>query len=103
MSIPPISGFSAVSPAATMPSVQATRPASGTDEAFGASLSSAVDGLQAMQANSSDLAIKAVSGNLADVHDYTIAATEAAVAMELTAAVRNRAVDAFNEIMRMQA
>jgi flagellar hook-basal body complex protein FliE len=56
-----------------------------------------------MQSKSSDLAIKAVTGDLSDVHDYTIAATESAVAMELTATVRNRAVEAFNEIMRMQA
>ena len=45
----------------------------------------------------------AVLKNFEVQHDYTIAATQASVAMELTAAVRNRAVDAFNEIMRMQA
>jgi flagellar hook-basal body complex protein FliE len=56
-----------------------------------------------MQANTDQLAVKAVTGNLSDVHDYTIAATESSVAMELTATVRNRAVEAFNEIMRMQA
>jgi flagellar hook-basal body complex protein FliE len=74
-----------------------------TDGAFASTLASSVDGLQAMQSNSSALAVKAVTGDLADVHDYTIAATESAVALELTAAVRNRAVEAFTEIMRMQA
>jgi flagellar hook-basal body complex protein FliE len=71
--------------------------------AFGVSLASAVDNLTAAQAKSSDLAVKAVTGDLDDVHDYTIAATEAAVTLELTAALRNKAVDAFTEIMRMQA
>ncbi|GAA1648086.1 hypothetical protein GCM10009790_31520 [Georgenia ruanii] len=47
--------------------------------------------------------MQAVTGQLEDIHDYTIAATEAQVALELTAAVRNKAVDAFTEIMRMQA
>jgi flagellar hook-basal body complex protein FliE len=32
-----------------------------------------------------------------------IASTRAAVTLELVAAVRNKGVDAFNEIMRMQA
>jgi flagellar hook-basal body complex protein FliE len=32
-----------------------------------------------------------------------IASTEASLATQLTVAVRNKALDAFNEIMRMQA
>ena len=40
--------------------------------------------------------------DLTDVHDYMIASTEAQLATQLTVAVRNKAVDAFNEIMRMQ-
>ena len=49
------------------------------------------------------LALKAVTGNLDDIHDATIAATRAQVTLELVSAVRNKGVDAFNEIMRMQA
>ena len=106
MSVAPISAVltSSVTPTAYLSSALPAGTAVGaTDGAFASTLASSVDGLQAMQAKSSDLALKAVTGNLADVHDYTIAATESAVAMELTATVRNRAVEAFNEIMRMQA
>lgn len=102
MSIPPISGISAALPPAVAQAPQATRIPDGGD-GFGGSFASAVDSLQAMQSTSSALAIKAVTGDLSDVHDYTIASSQAAVAMELTATIRNRAVDAFNEIMRMQA
>ena len=42
------------------------------------------------------------TGNATDVHDYMIAATQANLATELTVAVRNKAVEAFNDIMRMQ-
>jgi flagellar hook-basal body complex protein FliE len=66
-------------------------------------LTGAVDGLRAQQAVSNDLAIKAVTGDLTDIHQATLASTRAAVTMELVAGVRNKGVEAFNEIMRMQA
>ncbi|GGC01587.1 flagellar hook-basal body complex protein FliE [Cellulomonas carbonis] len=76
---------------------QAVSPTSGLDFA------AAIDQVQGLQSQSSALAVKAVTGDLDDVHDYTIASSQAAVALELTAAVRNKAVEAFTEIMRMQA
>ncbi|WP_082687685.1 flagellar hook-basal body complex protein FliE [Curtobacterium oceanosedimentum] len=74
-----------------------------TGDGFAASLGNAVDGLQQLQSTSKTLALKAVTGNLDDIHDATIASTRAQVTLELVAAVRNKGVDAFNEIMRMQA
>ncbi|PCN47696.1 flagellar hook-basal body complex protein FliE [Curtobacterium sp. 'Ferrero'] len=81
--------------------IGATAATSG--DGFAASLAGAVDGLQQLQSDSKTLALKAVTGNLDDIHDATIAATRAQVTLELVAAVRNKGVDAFNEIMRMQA
>ena len=101
MSIDPISAIGGMSVQPTGYLTESAQPAASTG--FESSLTGAVDNLHALQSTSSDLAVKAVTGDLADVHDYTIASTEAAVALELTAAVRNRAVDAFTEIMRMQA
>ncbi|TQS39680.1 flagellar hook-basal body complex protein FliE [Cryptosporangium phraense] len=69
---------------------------------FAATLADSLQDLQAMQAKKDDLAVKAATGNLNDVHDYTIAATEAQLATQLTVAVRDKAVAAFQEIMRMQ-
>ncbi|MBD8062712.1 flagellar hook-basal body complex protein FliE [Oceanitalea stevensii] len=102
--MPAIDAISAVSPTAFLDGLEAVDPAATSDgSAFGSVLASAIDGVSQKQEVSSDLALKAVTGDLDDVHDYTIAATEAAVALELTVALRNKAVDAFNEIMRMQA
>ncbi|MCB5273769.1 Flagellar hook-basal body complex protein FliE [Arthrobacter sp. SO5] len=76
----------------------------GTDgSAFGASLTGAVDNLQQLQSTSKELAVSAVTGNLDDIHNATIAASRAQITLELVATVRNKGVDAFNEIMRMQA
>ncbi len=71
------------------------------DQDFGNVVVDALQSLQAMQDRADALAVKAATGDLTDVHDYTIAATEATLATEFTVAVRNRAVEAFNEIMRM--
>jgi len=74
---------------------------SGGDD-FGSVIVDALEGLQATQKHADSLAVKASTGDLNDVHDYMIAAAEASLATEFTVAVRNRAVEAFNEIMRMQ-
>ena len=55
-----------------------------------------------VQNKADDLAVKAATGDLTDVHDYMIAATQAELTTELTVTLRNKALDAFNEIMRMQ-
>ncbi|MBX9246629.1 flagellar hook-basal body complex protein FliE [Actinotalea ferrariae] len=75
----------------------------GSGAAFGTTLAGSIDSLQAMQSTSKALGVAAVTGDLDDVHDYTIASTQASVALELTAALRNKAVEAFTEVMRMQA
>jgi flagellar hook-basal body complex protein FliE len=73
---------------------------SGTD--FASLLAGGIDKLQGLQSNADDLALKAATGDLTNVHDYMIASNEAQLATQLTTAIRNKAVDAFNEIMRMQ-
>jgi flagellar hook-basal body complex protein FliE len=74
---------------------------SGVGSAFGDLLVDGLDRLEAVQDKSDKLAVQAATGDLNDMHDYTVAATEASVTAQLTVAVRNRALEAFNEIMRM--
>jgi flagellar hook-basal body complex protein FliE len=72
-------------------------------EGFASALASAVDGVSERQQATRELGVQAVTGELTDVHDYTVAAAESAVALELMVAVRNQAVGALNEILRIQA
>ena len=109
MSISPISAFSSL-PLQT--DVQPRRPAHGRRRRgsvrvpakpdFGGMVASGLEKLQSVQSTSDNLAVKATTGDLTDVHDYMIAANEASLATQLTVAVRNKAVEAFTEIMRMQ-
>lgn len=68
---------------------------------FGAVLAAKIGELGALHSTSDALAVKAVTGDLTDIHDYTIAANEATAATQLVVQVRNKAVEAFTEIMRM--
>ncbi|MBM6401465.1 flagellar hook-basal body complex protein FliE [Phycicoccus sonneratiae] len=96
MSISPISSLGA------LPAVGQTSRAQGTQGAgFGQAMANGLEKLDQLQKVSDTKAVEAVTGQLTDVHDYTIAANEAAVATQLTVAVRNKAVEAFTEIMRM--
>ncbi|WP_104128470.1 flagellar hook-basal body complex protein FliE [Cryobacterium sp. Y57] len=103
----PLSAINATTAATSLSGVMGTSATTGTQRidgsGFGTALSGAVDNLQQLQGTSNALAIQAVTGDLNDIHTATIASTRAQVTMELVAAVRNKGVDAFNEIMRMQA
>ena len=80
----------------------ATTNVDGAGGDFASLLAGGLDKLQSVQSTSDDLALKAATGDLTNVHDYMIASNEAQLATQLTVAVRNKAVEAFNEIMRMQ-
>jgi flagellar hook-basal body complex protein FliE len=85
--------------------VQAVTGTSGVTGAgraeFGDMLSQGLQNLEGLHDRADQLAVQAATGDLQSLHDYTITATEASVATQLTTAVRNKAVEAFQEIMRM--
>jgi flagellar hook-basal body complex protein FliE len=101
MSIPAIAPVTGVTGTGYLNAVQG--PAATDGSSFASDLVGAVNNVQELQSTSKDLAVKAVTGNLSDIHTATLAATRAQVTLELVSAVRNKGVDGFNEIMRMQA
>jgi flagellar hook-basal body complex protein FliE len=90
-------GNDAMTSATTAPGrAAATR---GTD--FANAIGNGLEQLESLDKTASGKAVQAATGDLKDVHDYVIAATQAQVATELTTTVRNKALEAFNEVMRM--
>lgn len=101
--ITPLSGLAGLSGVTPAPAAQLETAGGTSGASFGSVLGGAVQNLSAIQGTADALAVKAVTGDLTDIHQATLAATRAQVTMELVSAVRNKGVEAFNEIMRMQA
>ena len=107
MTIPSIASLSFGSVGAASPAVpSAVPPATGAAAGPGAggfatALTGAVDNLQQLQSTSDAANLRAVTGNLNDIQDATIAAARIETTVQLVATMRNQAVDAFNTIMRM--
>jgi flagellar hook-basal body complex protein FliE len=98
-----LQGVTGAGPAAPTTAVAATDapdPAHGAE--FGHLLLDGIDRVEGLTDRADHLAVQAATGDLSNIHDYTIAASEAQVATQLTVAVRNQALSAFNEILRMQ-
>ena len=103
MSIAAVGAIGPITPATSVGVTSAASGPSSSGTDFAAQLGKGLETLQGLQDKADNLAVQAATGSLNDVHDYMIASSEASLATELTVAVRNKALDAFNEIMRMQA
>lgn len=92
-------------PTFATPTLEGGAGVAGTDAMagldFGDILSNGIERLEGLHDRADGLAVQAATGDLANLHDYTLAATEASVTTQLTTAVRNKALEAFQEIMRM--
>jgi flagellar hook-basal body complex protein FliE len=76
----------------------------GTDLAqqFGAFLNDAMNNISNQEAQVDQLNSRFISGDLPDVHQLTIAAEKASLGLELTVQVRNKVIEAYQDVMRMQ-
>ena len=105
----PISAISGLSGIGGIDAVQGVDALSGAGATpgpnadFGNLLSKGLESVQASQTKADNLAVQVADGTLKDPAQYTMAANEASLGLQLTLAIRNKAVEAFQEIMRMQA
>jgi flagellar hook-basal body complex protein FliE len=94
-----LAGFTGVSAIGGATSTPAASSTSGSD--FAGILATSLDQLQSTQSKADNLATQAATGDLNDVHDYMIASAEARLSTDTVVTLKNSAVAAFTEIMRM--
>lgn len=73
-----------------------------TGASFGDYLKSALDSLNESQVKADDDTTKLITGETTDIHQVLISAQEAKIQMELAVEVRNKIVESYQEISRMQ-
>ncbi len=87
----------------TLPGIEpssSTRPAAGA-KGFAAELGKALDSVETLQ-RASDQQVDAVAHGSGNLHETSIALEKADISLRLATKVRNRLVEAYQEIMRMQ-
>ncbi len=84
--------------AAEMPAARAT----GSPAEFGKSLAQAVDALDSVQQSAAEQGTKLAAGEPVDIHEVMIAQEWAGMTLDLAVQVRNKLVEAYQEVMRMQ-
>jgi flagellar hook-basal body complex protein FliE len=104
MQLPGIGSLASAAGGAIPAAAQGASPAASTAEGapFGDLLKSAVTGVDALQQQASTAVTGMLEGGGVDIHDAMIAAQKADMAFELTLAVRNKAVAAYQQVMGMQ-
>lgn len=93
--LPGTSGVSGAAPAA--------KPArSNSDTSFSDALSDALDRYRQIDNEGDYATLNLLSGNTDDLSQAMIATEKSELALDFTVAVRNKAVEAYKEIMNMQ-
>lgn len=71
-------------------------------EGFGQVLKDALKEVSAAQNESDKLTSQLITGEVQDVHEVMIASQKASLSLQMTMQVRNKVVEAYQEVMRMQ-
>ena len=78
---------------------EGSKPAEGPS--FAQTLQNAFGQVNTLQGHSANMSQAFAKGQTSDVHGVMIAAEQASLALQLTTQVRNKAVEAYQEIMRI--
>lgn len=95
--IPPIEPIRAAGQAAVPQIKEVAAP-----EGFRDGLGDAIQAVSGTEQHADALAQDIATGGSTSVHDLMVATSKASLSLEMAVQVRNRAVEAYQEIMRMQ-
>ena len=86
-----------------LPSVTGPQKLNRTSESsFGETIKNAISGVNELQSNADDIANKLAAGESVEIHQAMIAMQKASTSLQFTVQVRNKVIEAYQEIMRMQ-
>ncbi|MEH7336031.1 flagellar hook-basal body complex protein FliE [Neobacillus drentensis] len=89
-------------PSAFLETKRAASPAQASETSFSTTLKEALQSANETIVNSEKMSEKIATGEIKNIHDVTIAAQKAQIALQLTTQVRDKVVESYQEIMRMQ-
>jgi flagellar hook-basal body complex protein FliE len=81
---------------------QNVNAASPSKTSFSQALGEALKNANETIIQSENMSEKIATGEIKNIHDVTIAAQKAQIALQLTTQVRDKVVESYQEIMRMQ-
>lgn len=87
----------------TTPAAPSGTPAAGNEAGgFGQALTDAISGLSASDKAADDLSAQMAAGDPIDLHEVMLADQTASLQFQLAVQVRNKLVEAYQDVMRMQ-
>lgn len=106
MAITPISPLGSLNQIGGLDPVSKKTSTGSTEEpggpSFGDAIKSALNKVSELQQKADDQAVKLATGDVEDVHQAMIAMNKAKLAFDFTLQVRNKVIEAYQEVMRTQ-
>ena len=96
-------GINGVGNGAPLPPITQQVPQPGADEgSFQDVLSGALSSLSKVQAEAESSAAQLISGQPVELHEVLLATERASISFQLVVQARNKVVEAYQDVMRMQ-
>ncbi len=77
------------------------KPSTDNSMSFGETMSAALRDVSQLQDRADNMAVQLALGHDVDIHDAVLATEEARLAFDFTLQIRNKLIEAYQEVMRM--